>query len=71
MHNAVYIGRLELGKTYRPNYKVKRPFPAAKENWICYDNAHEAIISKAEYDIVQRITALDVQRSPQMETVYP
>lgn len=71
LHNAVYIGRLELGKTYRLNYKVKRPFPAAKENWICYDNAHEAIISKAEYDIVQRITALDVQRSPQMETVYP
>ena len=70
LHNAVYTGRLELGKTYRPNYKIKRPFKAAEENWTCYENAHEAIISKTEFDTVQRLMGYDVQRGPNQTAVY-
>lgn len=70
LHNAVYTGRLELGKTYRPNYKVKRPFKTAEENWTCYENAHEAIISKQEYDTVQRIMGYDVRRGPNQKALY-
>ena len=51
LRNRVYTGCLELGKTYRPNYKVKRPFLAAKDSWSQYENAHEAILSKVvHYD---------------------
>ncbi len=70
LHNAVYTGRLELGKTYRPNYKVKRPFKTEEENWTCYENAHEAIISKSDYDTVQRVMGHDVRRKPNQSTEY-
>ena len=70
LHNAVYTGRLELGKTYRPNYKVKRPFKAAEENWTCYENAHEAIISKTEFDTIQRLMEHETRRKPNQSAEY-
>ncbi len=71
LHNAVYTGRLEIGKTYRPNYKVKRPYGASKDSWIGYENAHEAIISKSEFNAVQRITSRKVQRGQSQNIPYP
>ena len=70
LRNRVYTGCLELGKTYRPNYKVKRPFLAAKDSWSQYENAHEAILSKVEFDTIQRTMDVEMRRNPQAETSY-
>ncbi len=59
--NAVYTGRLELGKTYRPNYKVKKPFAASKERWVCYENAQRidvAMLLEKPYPLMSCRTVL-------------
>lgn len=70
LRNPVYTGRLELGKTHRPNYKVKRPYKTSEDSWVCYDGAHEAIIEKTEFDAVQRTMENNARRSAAQNVQY-
>lgn len=63
LKNEMYCGTLVQGKTTSPNHKVKKTVAKPSSEWCRTENAHEAIISPAQFDLVQRIM-LDDTRSP-------
>ena len=51
------------GKTTTPNYKVKKTVKKTENEWSRTENAHEAIISRSQFELVQKILLEDT-RSP-------
>lgn len=70
IRNAVYTGRLEQGKRVRPNYKIKQSLPKDKEEWVCTDNAHDAIITADDYKIANDLILSDTRISPTSKKTY-
>lgn len=56
--NRVYLGELTSLKTETANYKSKKRVSVPEERRIVTPNAHEAIISQAQFDRVQQIRSL-------------
>ena len=50
--NEVYMGTLIQGKESTPNYKVRVREKKPKEEWIRVENAHEAIISRTDFELI-------------------
>lgn len=71
LKNAVYTGVLEQGKTTTPNYKVKTRIVKDESMWARVENAHEAIISLAQFELVQTILGMDTCRAENHEEIYP
>lgn len=63
LKNEMYTGTLVQGKTMTPNHKVKVRSKKDQSEWIRIENAHEAIISPAVFDTVQKLMLEDT-RSP-------
>lgn len=63
LKNEVYTGTLVQGKTTTPNHKVKKTVVKDESEWARTENAHEAIIASAQFDLVQRLM-MDDTRSP-------
>jgi DNA invertase Pin-like site-specific DNA recombinase len=55
LKNRCYIGELIQHKSQNINYKVKKRKKVPKNEWCIIENAHEAIISKDIFDIVQSL----------------
>lgn len=55
LNNPVYVGAVVLRKFDRPSYKRKERIPIALENQNLIYHAHPAIITREEFDQVQRI----------------
>lgn len=71
LENEVYTGTLLQGKTYRPNYKIRKPVARPQEKWFRKEEAHEAVISQKDFDLVQSILEADTHQSTGQETVQP
>jgi DNA invertase Pin-like site-specific DNA recombinase len=71
LENEVYIGTLIQGKRSTPNHKLKVMRLRPSDEWIKIENSHEAVVTKREFAIVQRLLGLDTRTSPNEETVYP
>lgn len=69
--NEIYTGVLVQGKSGTPNYKVKKVMPKGEEEWIRVEDSHPAIVTKRNFDTVQRIMQRDIRIAPAEETVYP
>lgn len=61
--NEVYIGTLIQGKESTPNYKVRVREKRPKEEWIRVENAHEAIISRTDFELISDILQKDTRVS--------
>ena len=59
--NEIYVGTLIQGKESTPNYKVKVREKRPREEWIRIENAHEAIISRADFEIISDIIQKDTR----------
>jgi len=70
LQDEIYTGTLIQGKSGTPNYKLKELRKKPKEEWIRNDNAHEALITKNDFDLVQRLLRLDTRTSPDGDKVY-
>lgn len=71
LNNEIYTGTLVQGKTTTPNHKVKKTVVKSADEWARVENAHEAIISAAQFDTV-RALMLEDTRSPVGESsVHP
>lgn len=71
LKNEVYTGTLVQGKTTSPNHKVKKTITKPQAEWARTENAHEAIISPTQFDLVRKIMLEDT-RSPAGESgVHP
>lgn len=64
LKNDVYIGTLSQGKQTTPSYKVKKVIIKPQAEWAVIENAHFQIISKSDFEIVQRILKIDTRTAP-------
>lgn len=71
LKNPVYTGVLEQGKTTTPNYKVKTRIVKDESKWARVENAHEAIIIPAQFELVQTVLGLDTCRAEGQDEIYP
>lgn len=67
--NEVYVGTLIQGKESTPNYKVKVRQRKPQAEWIRVENAHESIINRADFDVVQEILQRDTRAAENRKTV--
>mgnify|MGYP001046333858 CR=1 FL=1 len=68
--NETYIGNLVQLKTYKKSYKDHREIPKAQEDWIRCDNTHEAIISKTDFNQVQKLIKKNTKTKKKKEVIY-
>lgn len=70
LKDETYTGVLVQGKQGTPHYKLKTLEQRPDSEWVKTPNAHEAIILKEDFDLVQRIRGLDTRTVPNKKTVY-
>lgn len=61
LKNPLYIGVLTQGKETTPSYKVHKRISKGEEEWAVVQDSHEAIISRSDFDKVQKVLALDTR----------
>ena len=61
LSNENYIGTLVQGKEEKVNYKVKKSVKKPEEEWTKVQDAHEAIVSKEDFEIVQDLLMIDTR----------
>ena len=69
--NEVYTGVLVQGKQTTPNHKVKVRQEVDEADWIRVENAHESLIDRVLFDIVQNLMGRDTRTSPNETQVFP
>lgn len=67
--NEVYTGTLVQGRTYTPSFRSKKTLPRAREEWFRVEGAHEALVSRHEFDLVQDLASRDTRCSPRARSV--
>ena len=70
LKNPVYTGVLTQGKETTPSYKVHKRISKPENEWSVIPDNHEAIISRADFDTVQKVLSMDTRRGIGDETVY-
>lgn len=70
LQDETYTGTLVQGKQGTPHYKIKQMEQRPSSEWIRVPDAHEALIPKQDFELVQRIRRLDTRTSPKKDTVY-
>ena len=61
LQNPVYIGVLEQGRVTTPSYKIKRKVVKPREEWAIVEACHEPIIERCDFEIVQKVLAMDTR----------
>lgn len=54
LKNRVYLGELVQCRQAKLNYKSKKRIALSSNNWVITTNAHESIISKSQFELVNR-----------------
>ena len=70
LKDETYTGVLVQGKQGTPHYKLKTLEQHPASEWIRVPDAHEAIIERHDFDLVQRIRHLDTRTAPDKGSVY-
>ena len=71
LKDETYTGVLLQGRQGTYNHKLKEVIQRPATEWNRTENAHEAIISKHDFELVRRIAKLDTRTSPHGDQVYP
>jgi DNA invertase Pin-like site-specific DNA recombinase len=69
LKNQIYTGVLIQGKESTPNYKIKKRIKKGEVDWIRFEDAHEPIVNKSEFDTVQRLLQEDTRVLAEEDTV--
>lgn len=69
LKNPIYTGVLVQGKETTPSYKVHKRITKEKSEWTVIEDSHEAIITKIDFDSVQKVLKCDTRRSPDGKAV--
>ena len=62
LSNPLYLGHTVNFRTSKKSYKSKQIIFRPKEDWVVFENTHEAIIDQDTFDTVQRLR--DCKRRP-------
>lgn len=61
LKNRTYIGVLTQGVMTTPSYKVHKRIRKEESQWVVIPDHHEAIVSKTDFENVQRVLAMDTR----------
>lgn len=70
LQDETYTGTLVQGRQTTHNYKLKNQIKKLPEEWVRTENAHEAIISRQDFDLVQKLAQLDTRAAADKDSVY-
>lgn len=70
LQNETYTGALVQGKQASPHFKIKEMEAIPASDWIRVPNAHDAIVEKHDFDLIQRIRHLDTRVSPKEKQAH-
>lgn len=70
LSDEIYTGTMVQGKQTTPPFKLKEIETKPSSEWVRVEGTHEAIIDKADFDLVQRLKRLDTRTAPQSDKVY-
>lgn len=70
LKNEIYTGVMVQGKEKTLNYKVKKRIKVDKKEWIRVEDTHEAIITKEDFAIVQKLMLRDTRTAPDGKKLY-
>ncbi|MDR2932177.1 MAG: recombinase family protein [Oscillospiraceae bacterium] len=70
LKDEVYTGMLIQGRQTTHSYKLKELVDRPASEQSRTENAHEAVIRKHDFDLVQKIMRLDTRTAPHKDTVY-
>ena len=70
LRDETYTGTLVQGKQASPHFKIKEMESLPAADWIRVHDAHDPIVEKHDFDLVQRIRHLDTRISPKEKQVY-
>lgn len=71
LKNEVYIGDMVQGKRTTPNYKTRTQITKDESEWTRVEGTHEAIISRADFELVQRLLHEDTRAASTDSAVHP
>ena len=63
LQDETYTGTLVQGKQGTPHYKIKQMEQRPASEWVRVPDAHEALIARQDFELVQRIKGLDTRTS--------
>lgn len=61
--NELYTGMMVQGKQEKVSHKVKRSVEKPREEWVRVADTHEAVVSREDFETVQKLLALDLRAS--------
>ncbi len=70
LKNEIYTGVMVQGKEKTLNYKVKKRIKVDKEDWIRVEDTHKAIITKEDFQIVQKLMLRDTRTAPNKKQLH-
>lgn len=70
LENEIYTGVLIQGKTFSPNYKVRKRIYKEEKDRVRCENSHEAIISVEDFKLVRQSFAQDTRVAPDEQALY-
>ena len=71
LQDETYTGTLVQGRQTTPHFKSKKQREQKPSSeWSRIEGAHEAIIDRRDFELVQRMKCLDTRTSPNQDTVY-
>jgi len=70
LQDETYTGVLLQGRRETYSHKIKVMKRKPEEEWVRIENAHEPIIRRRDFELVQKITGLDTRTAPDGDTVY-
>lgn len=71
LENQTYIGHTVQGKSKKATYKSKKIQAINKSDWIIVKNTHEPLISKTDFDLIQKCLKARVRRDKQQLVISP
>lgn len=70
LENEDYIGTLVQGKQEKVNYKVRKSVKRPREEWTRVQGAHEALVSREDFEIVQELLQIDTRAAKGAEKAH-
>lgn len=70
LQDETYTGALIQGKQMTFNYKLKNQVRRSPEEWVRTENAHDAIISRQDFALVQKLAQVDTRAAAGKDSVY-
>lgn len=68
--NEIYTGTLIQGQRTTANHKVKKVIEKERSEWAVVPNAHESIITREQFETVQKVIKRDTRTNPGKKESY-